>query len=171
MVIKMKVNDRSPWADNKTIGDRLKVAMIMKGTTYRGLSDATFYAASTICKIVNGEIDISINALWRICEYLDADPADLVNGRSPYDIYVKPDACAGPEAMSKRIGHLMAQRKMKSKELAKAIGVQQESVYRYLTGDVCPKYYVLVRLAQFFKISMADLAGVESPLDAELKEG
>jgi len=162
----MDVSDRSTWADGKTIGNRAKAVRAIKGVSNEELGQAVYWSEYVIKGILAGERELPDDILYGLCDYLEIKPEDLVTrSKSPYDIYVMPDVLAEPKNISQRIAYLMVRHKMSVKELADSIGVQSQTVRSYLVRAKRPGYGELIKLAQLFDISVADLVEIESPLD------
>ena len=71
-------------------------------------------------------------------------------------------------ALGARITDLRKEHDMTQAELARAIGVSQQSVFAYELGDRRVSVLMLVKLARLFQISVEELMGIAQPQpDAE----
>jgi transcriptional regulator with XRE-family HTH domain len=64
--------------------------------------------------------------------------------------------------LAKKLKELMAIKGTTQKILAERIGIRQPTVSHYLAGEVYPKVSILIKIAQFFHISLYELTGLES---------
>lgn len=67
--------------------------------------------------------------------------------------------------MTNRIKDLREDRDMRQSDLAAATGIDQRTISNYETGKTAPDAYALVRLADFFKVSI-DYLLCRSTVDA-----
>ena len=65
--------------------------------------------------------------------------------------------------LGEKISALRAARGMKQDELAAALGVSRQSVSKWETGASVPELDKLVQLANFFGVTLDELAGLEPP--------
>ena len=61
--------------------------------------------------------------------------------------------------MSNRIKDLREDRDMRQSDLARATGIDQRTISNYETGKTSPDAYALIRLADFFEVSIDYLVG------------
>jgi transcriptional regulator with XRE-family HTH domain len=66
-------------------------------------------------------------------------------------------------ALGKHVTVLRKQRGMTQAELARALGVSQQSVFSYELGDRRTSIFILAKLSKVFDIPIADLIGMSSP--------
>lgn len=67
------------------------------------------------------------------------------------------------KVLGARITELRKERDMTQAELARAIGVSQQSVFTYELGDRRVSVLMLVKLARLFQISVEELMGIARP--------
>jgi transcriptional regulator with XRE-family HTH domain len=63
---------------------------------------------------------------------------------------------------SKRLVDLREQKNMKQKELANIVGLQSSAISKYEKGNTQPNLETLVKLAEFFSVTVDYLLGVSS---------
>lgn len=69
-----------------------------------------------------------------------------------------------------RIKDLREDRDMRQSDLARETGIDQRTISNYETGRTVPDAYALVRLADFFDVSIDYLVGrTEQDLSAQMK--
>ena len=61
--------------------------------------------------------------------------------------------------MKNRIKDLREDRDMRQSDLAAATGIDQRTISNYETGKTMPDAYALIRLADFFDVSIDSLLG------------
>ena len=61
--------------------------------------------------------------------------------------------------MKNRIRDLREDASLKQSELAAATGIDQRTISNYETGKTCPDSYALIKLADFFGVSVDYLLG------------
>ena len=61
--------------------------------------------------------------------------------------------------MANRIRELREERNMRQSDLARETGIDQRTISNYETGKSAPDCYALVRLADFFNVSIDYLVG------------
>ena len=71
-----------------------------------------------------------------------------------------------------RIKDLREDRDMRQSDLARETGIDQRTISNYETGKTLPDAYALIRLADFFDVSIDYLVGrTEQDLSAQMKRG
>ncbi len=61
--------------------------------------------------------------------------------------------------MSNRIKDLREDRDMRQSDLSAATGIDQRTISNYETGKTCPDAYALIKIADFFNVSIDYLVG------------
>lgn len=74
-------------------------------------------------------------------------------------------------AFSERLVQLRKQHHLSQKELAEAIGVVARAYQRYEHGEREPQLSTLIRIADFYRISLDDLVGRTVPGQAGEENG
>ena len=76
---------------------------------------------------------------------------------------MKPESRQYFKVLGARITQLRKEHDMTQAELARAIGVYQQSVFAYELGDRRVSVLMLVKLARLFQFSVEELMGVAQP--------
>ncbi len=71
--------------------------------------------------------------------------------------------------MFNRIKDLREDKDMRQSDLAKATGIDQRTISNYETGKTAPDAYALIKLADFFEVSIDYLVG-RSTMDISSEE-
>ena len=71
------------------------------------------------------------------------------------------------EMFGRRLRELLQENDLKQKELAKAVGITEVTVSRYLSGKRAPRSAILTRIADYFGVPASYLLPTKAGLQAE----
>ena len=130
---------------------------------------------SSIAKIEAGLVDLTQSKIIAFAEALHVSPFDLMGvaddplAKLPADIPIK------VEHIGIRIRERRKARRLSMKQLGDALGLAESTISQYEKGNRRPAYETLLRISEFFCVSVGYLLGTEDNTpstneDAELNE-